>query len=134
MTKVFILINHEPTQRQISELKRNYGEDAQFVFPPESIKNFWAQIPPKPVLDYAEMNKIIEWLACANSGDVVFVQGDFGATFFIADYALKKKLVPIYAVTKRITTEKKDGEKVYKQFVFEHECFRKYIALETPNL
>ena len=133
MTKVFILINHEPTQRQISELKKDYGEDVQFVFPPESIKNFWAQIPPKPVLDSAELNKIIEWLAYANSGDVVFVQGDFGATFFIVDYALKKKLVPVYAVTKRITTEKKDGEKVYKQFVFEHECFRRYIALETLN-
>lgn len=126
MKRIFVLINHILTQRQINELKITYGQDCQFIFPPQDIKDYWAQIPPTTSLDPESIFQIVKWLSQSEKDDILLVQGDFGATFMIADYALQNGLIPIQSVTKRIEHEERDGEKVYKHYVFEHECFRKY--------
>ena len=126
MTKVFVLINHTLTNRQIAELHNTYGLDVQIIFPSQSIKDYWAQVPPTSFLNQKSINEIIDWLKQAEKNDILLVQGDFGATFIIVDYALKNGLIPIQSVTKRVETEEYEGEKVYKHYVFEHECFRQY--------
>ncbi len=126
MTKVFVLINHTLTQRQIAELKNSYGSDCKIVFPPDDIKAYWAQIPSLSYLENESILKNICWLDEAKSNDVILVQGDFGATFMIVDFSLKKGLIPIQSVTKRIETEECEGEKIYRHYIFEHECFRVY--------
>ena len=133
MKQVFVLINHTLTERQNLELKRLYGSDCQLIFPPEEIKAYWAQIPPKPFIESNKIQEIVTWLGKANNNDVLLVQGDFGATFLIVDYALKNGLVPIQSVTKRIETEEYYGEKVYKHYVFEHECFREYKSFSDTQ-
>ena len=69
---------------------------------------------------------VTNWLSSAGKGDFLIVQGEFGTTFMIVDYALKKNLIPLHAVTKRVAKEQRNGEIVSRQYVFEHVCFRKY--------
>ena len=130
MIKIFTLINHILTQRQLKELNQLYGADCKIIYPPQDIKDYWAQVPPLPILEDNQICEITQWLEQANKGDVLLVQGDFGATFTIVDYALKKGLIPIQSVTKRVETEEYDGEKVFKHYIFMHECFRKYTYWE----
>ena len=74
------------------------------------------------------IRNVVDWLAAAQAGDVLIVQGEFGATFMIVEYALKKGLVPVHAVTKRVAQESRAGEIVRRQYIFEHVCFRKYTC------
>ena len=72
------------------------------------------------------IREVTDWLSSANQNDVLIVQGEFGSTFMIVDYALRKNLIPVHAVTKRVAQETREGEVVKRQYVFEHVCFRKY--------
>ena len=125
MVKAFCLLNHELTQNQILELKNRFNVE-NIIYPPEELSRKWSQIPAEKELDKTIIGNVINWLTAANKGDLLIVQGEFGATFMIVDYALKNELIPLHAVTKRVAVEHRDGEVVSKQYVFEHVCFRKY--------
>lgn len=125
MKNAFCLLNHKPTQKQIAELQSSF-DTSQIVCPPTDVTEFWAQIPPVSVLRKNELLKVVTWLDEANEGDIVIIQGEFGATFALVDYALMKKLIPIYAVTQRIAQEQQKGETIHRQYIFEHVCFRTY--------
>lgn len=127
MTHIYILLNHSLTERQVAELRQSYGNDAQLEYPPETIKTFWSQIPVTASLLKEPMQEIVKWLSRACANDVLLVQGDYGATFMLVDYALKNGLIALYAVTQRVAQEQKNGEQVIRRYVFEHECFRKYM-------
>lgn len=121
----FCLLNHELTQKQRDELHSTYGVET-ILQPPEDVSRIWAQMPADRELNKNTIEKIIAWLSNGQAGSIVVVQGEFGATFAIVDYALKKGLVPIYAATKRIAKETRNGEKVHREYIFEHVRFRKY--------
>lgn len=125
MPRVYCLINHELTHTQLAQLKKLFGV-SKIVYPPERIKKLWADIPPEPDYNKDILRLITTWLEESAAGDLFFIQGDFGFTFTLVDYAIRKKLIPVYAATKRIETEQYDGEKVTRQYIFEHVCFRKY--------
>ena len=125
MNKTFCLLNHELTQNQVLELQEKYKAES-IVYPPEQLCKKWSQIAATKELDKSLICDVIEWLAGAKSGDSLIVQGEFGTTFMIVDYALKKNLVPLHAVTKRVAKEQRNGEIVSRQYIFEHVCFRKY--------
>ena len=59
-------------------------------------------------------------------GDYVLVQGEFGAVFYMVDYCFKTGRIPVYAATKRVVQEHKNGDKITSKRVFEHTCFRRY--------
>ncbi|BDY11974.1 hypothetical protein HCR_02860 [Hydrogenimonas cancrithermarum] len=63
-------------------------------------------------------------------GDILFVQGDFGATCAMARWASSRGLVPVYATTKRRAIEKVEGDRVTTTRVFEHVRFRVYETIE----
>ena len=125
MPKGFCLLNHQLTERQIEELKNRYKCE-KIIYPSQEFSAKWAQIPPSLVLDLQVIKSIVDWLSSAKENDVFVVQGEYGSTFALVDYALKKNLIPIYSVTKRIAKEEKEGEKITRHYVFEHECFRQY--------
>ena len=125
MKKAFCLLNHELTQNQILELKGNFGPE-KIEYPPESLSKMWSQIPAVEEIDMNVINAVVNWLSSANQNDVLIVQGEFGSTFMIVDYALKRNLIPVHAVTRRVAQESREGEIVKRQYVFEHVCFRKY--------
>ena len=125
MVKAFCLLNHDLTQNQILELKNRFNVES-IIYPSEELSKNWSQIPAEKELDKTIIGNVTNWLTPAKNGDLLIVQGEFGATFMIVDYALKNELVPLHAVTKRVAVEHRDGEVVSKQYVFEHVCFRKY--------
>ena len=125
MANVYCLLNHELTGKQIAELEEKYGA-SRILYPAPSLSESWAQVPVTQVLDKGCIWAATDWLSSAKAGDVLVVQGEFGSTFMIVDYALNKGLVPLHAVSKRVAKEQREGELVHRQYVFEHVCFRKY--------
>ena len=125
MVKAFCLLNHELTQNQILEFKNRFNVES-IIYPSEELSKSWSQIPAEKELDKTIIGNVINWLTAANKGNLLIVQGEFGATFMIVDYALKNELVPLHAVTKRVAVEQRNGEVISRQYVFEHVCFRKY--------
>lgn len=126
MRKTFLLLNHELTQNQISELREKFNSD-KIIYPDEKLSLLWKSIPPKEENNEI-VKKAVDWIKerGAEKGDLFIVQGEFGSTFTLADFALKSGLVPIYATTKRIEKEIRSGETVRREYIFEHVCFKKY--------
>lgn len=125
MKKCFCLLNHSLTENQIKELETNFEVD-EILYPSEKIQTNWAQIKTDKNLDYDLIQEICIWLKMAAAGDVLIIQGEFGTTFCLVDFALKMGLIPLHAVTKRVAKEEINGETVTRHYVFEHFCFRKY--------
>ena len=125
MPRTFCLLNHILTQKQLDELKQKFGS-TEIVYPEESLSTLWSQIPPeKSNADI--ISSVVSWLKRnAERGDLFIVQGEFGSTFTLADFALKNGLVPIYATTRRIAKETRSGETVHREYIFEHVCFKEY--------
>ena len=125
MKTAFCLINHQLTDNQIKELYEKYSV-SNIRYPDSQLSEIWSQIPATHKLDKAPVYSVVNWLETALHGDVVIIQGEVGSTFMLVDYALKNKLIPIHAVSKRISKEVRIGEQVQKQNIFEHICFREY--------
>lgn len=124
--KTFCLLNHELTQNQITELRKKFNSD-KIIYPDKKLSQFWKSIPPENKNNEI-VAKTVEWIkeTVAEKGDLFIVQGEFGSTFTLVDYALKNELVPIYATTKRVAKESSNGETVHREYIFEHVCFKKY--------
>ena len=125
MPKTFCLLNHELTQKQIAELNERFGSQEIF-YPKEELSKLWSQILPEESNDKI-IKEVVFWLEKnASLKDIFVIQGEFGSTFTLVDFALKKGLVPLYATTRRIAKEIRNGETVHREYVFEHVCFKKY--------
>ena len=124
MPDTYCLLNHELTPKQKEELHSSFGAK-NIIYPPESISALWGAIPTEKELTKTHLEPFTGWLREARPGDTLVVQGEHSATFALADFALQKGLVPVCAVTERMTQEIKEGEKVIKKNVFEHICFRR---------
>lgn len=129
MPKTFCLLNHELTQKQIAELSERFASK-EIVYPDEKLSKFWSQIPPEEN-NAGIIKEVVLWLKNnARAGDVFIIQGEFGSTFTLVDYALKSGLIPVYATTRRIAKETREGETVRREYIFEHVCFKKYGYFE----
>jgi hypothetical protein len=127
MSRMLVLFNHILSDEQVGQARELWSV-RRIVYPPADISLLWANIPPditglKPVLV-----KVFAWLdRTASTGDILLVQGDFGAVFLVAQYALSIGLKALYATTERRAREKRlpDGtvEIVHE---FRHVRFREY--------
>jgi len=133
MPKVFCLLNHELTPKQSEELQTTYNVD-RIMYPSTQIAALWSGIPTDRDLAKSQFEPVSSWLKEAKVNDVIVLQGEYSATFAIADFALQKGMIPVCAVTKRISQEVREGEKVTKNFIFEHICFRRYKYYKDLNL
>ena len=129
MSKAFCLLNHKLTQNQINELKNKFSIK-EILYPEKELSVKWSQIPAIEELSMDVICSVVKWLSSAQENDVLIIQGEFGSTFMIVDYALKNKLIPVHAVTKRVAKESREGETVHREYIFEHVCFRKYKYFE----
>lgn len=123
--KAYCLLNHQLTLNQISELKNTYNVET-VIYPNEELSKRWSQIPTVKEIDMSIIEEVCNFLKNAEKNDVLIIQGEFGSTFMIVDYALKHQLIPLHAVSKRIAKEEREGEKVKREYIFEHVCFRQY--------
>ena len=133
MPVCYCLLNHQLTPMQISELENKWGY-VSVVYPPESLSAAWSQVPVLEHIPDVFFTPFVQWLGAARAGDLVIIQGEFGSTFMLVDYVLRRGLVALHAVTKRIAAETREGETVRRQYVFEHVCFRKYEYWEDQSL
>ena len=129
--KAVIILNHSLTREQIEDLQKNWGV-AQIVQLPEEFRKLWGNIPPeldeeglkdylKPLLDFLQKELKKE--------DVVVIQGDFGATYFVVSFLKERGVTScLYATTKRIVTEKREPSGEVRTIrTFKHVRFRRYI-------
>ena len=127
MTQLFLLFSHKLTSDQIYDAKETLKVD-NYSYLPESLQLKWSNVDPAGNLDTQALNEIGKWLQKEGSkGDLVLIQGDFGATFYMVDLCLKKGFVPIYATTKRVSEEKQNAEGIVeRKQLFKHVGFRRY--------
>ena len=123
--KAYCLLNHELTENQKNELLTRFNCQS-IIYREKELTAIWSQIPAVESIDLSVIKAVTDWLGDAQEGDVLIIQGEFGATFMLVDYALKNKMIPLHAVTKRVATEQRNGETVQRQYIFEHVCFRRY--------
>ena len=129
MPRTFCLLNHVLTQNQLAELSEKFNS-SEIVYPEKNLSELWSQIPPEKSNEEV-VESVASWLKSnATPGDLFIIQGEFGSTFTLVDFALKKGLVPLYATTRRVAKESRSGETVRREYVFEHICFKKYQYFE----
>jgi hypothetical protein len=124
--KLFVLMNHTLTRTQKEEISRTF-DSPDIVLPPDRIAEVWSSIDP--VRDSASQISIaLEWLENNGlEGDVVLVQGEYGATFFIVSYCFVRGLIPIYATSRRVYEETvRDDGSVERSHIFRHVRFQRY--------
>lgn len=124
---LFLLFNHSLTESQEHDARLSLGIN-RIVELPSGLKARWSEVPPELPELKRHIEPVKNWLASqAQKGDYVLIQGDFGVSFLMVNYAFQQGLIPVYATTRRQIVEEpqKDGSvKVTRQF--KHEIFRKY--------
>jgi len=120
-------MSHSLSDTQIEEAKEVLKVNCIKVLP-SPLQEIWSNIAPEGELPIDTLEPIKDWiLKESDEKDYVLVQGEFGATFYIVDYCLNLKRVPIYATTKREVEEKVEGNKTITYRTFKHVNFRKYV-------
>ena len=69
-----------------------------------------------------------KWLASSTKPlDYVLIQGDFGASYLLIQFALSHDLIPVYSTTARQAVESMQPDGSMKvEHLFKHQIFRKY--------
>jgi hypothetical protein len=128
--RLFNLTNHELTPEQTAQARKTLGT-AETVTPPEELRQKLANIPPDEPDVAGHISDLGEWLRNeAESGDVVLVQGEHGATYSLVDLASRLGAIPMHATTERKFEEvrSEDGSVTTKR-VFRHVRFRPYSRM-----
>lgn len=124
---LFLIFNHTLTPDQERDARKTLGV-SRIVQPPETVAALWAQIPPElPALD-RYLDPVKQWMGkAAVPGDVVLVQGDFGACYRVVRMALQLGMVPVYSTTRReaVESQQTDGS-IRLTHHFRHVRFRRY--------
>ena len=88
----------------------------------------WKSVPPDLPEITGYLDPVKKWLGDnAAPSDYVLIQGDFGATYLMINFALDMGLIPVYSTTDREVVEKQDDDgSVSLVHRFKHRIFRKY--------
>ncbi len=125
--RLFLLFSHMLREEQEESAKDLFGVE-KFVTLPSELQGLWSSVPPEleSILGYLE--PIREYLQEElREGDVVLIQGDFGATYHMVHFVDGLGARAIYATTKRDVIEELNGDVVVKRSVFKHVRFRAYV-------
>jgi len=125
--KMFLLLSHTLTEEQMKEARERFGVTGFFPLP-ESLQPIWSGIPAQGNWQQTWLEPIQYWLRKeGNSGDIVVVQGEFGATVYMVGWLRKNGFRPMYATSERevVETPMADGS-VVTQRAFRHVQFRDY--------
>ena len=125
--KMLLVFSHRLTQEQEKEARTVWGV-THFLSLPEKLQQIWSQIPANQKKISDVLRPIREWLENESGRhDLALIQGDFGATWLMVDFALKAELIPVYSVTHRNAGEKVQPDGSIKNIhIFKHKMFRPY--------
>jgi hypothetical protein len=123
MKKMYILMSHNITEQQIIDAKNTLNVH-DFI---NLSSDIWSQIPVETESVESSLQQLKKEISFqAKHGDMLLVQGDYGATFNMVQFAKEKGIVPVYATSKRNVYEVVEGEKITTIREFQHVRFRKY--------
>jgi len=127
MKQLALLFSHNLTTDQNEDIEKNLKVNIIYSLP-DALQKLWSQVPTSQDLDFnLYLEEIKNSLSHSLSrGDYLLIQGDFGATYHMVNYAKEQGFVPIYSVNQRISKEKVEEGIVKKYSEFKHECFREY--------
>ena len=126
MKKIFLLFSHNLTQIQIDDAKNNLDIE-KFVSLSQDLQELWSNIPSDLIFIKEYLLPFKNFLTeNSNFGDVVLIQGDFGAVYQMVNFANDLGLKAVYATTTRVIEEIVIDEKTVKKSIFEHRRFREY--------
>jgi hypothetical protein len=121
------LFNHRLTGLQEEDARRSLGVE-EIIHLPKSLRPVWNSVPPETEKIYDFLEPIRSWvLEASRTGDCLLIQGDFGASYLMVNFAIERGLVPIYSTTGRVAVEEhgSDGS-VRLVHNFRHVRYRKY--------
>ncbi len=123
---MILLFSHQLTESQVNDAKENWDID-DFVSLPKKLQKIWSNIDPELESIKSDLLLFCDFIdETVNEGDLILIQGDFGACCFMAHYAKSKHMIPVYATTKRSVEEYTEEGRTIKKSIFEHRRFRKY--------
>lgn len=127
MNKMILLFSHKLTEEQMDDAK-NKLQCNEFIYLPQELQKCWSDVDPEDDISYNEnLIKIKDYiLNISDLYDYILIQGEFGYTYNIVNFALNNNFIPIYSTTKRESTEEIIDGKVKKTLNFKHVKFRKY--------
>lgn len=127
MKKAGIILSHTLTEEQTDYLKKVMGASEIAYFPNE-LKSKWQNIPPE--LDNLDeyLQIFFDWINKSFvKGDILVVQGDYGATYKLVNFAKSNGIIAVYATTKREALERKNEDgTITLERVFKFVRFREY--------
>ena len=124
--KLFLLFSHTLTSAQIEDAQNTLGV-TEFMTLCDDLQYLWSNVPSE-IDDVSEyVSPLIAYLKeQSEADDVVLVQGDFGATYYMVNVVKDLGLTAVHATTKRDVIEREIDGKIVKTSVFEHVRFRKF--------
>jgi hypothetical protein len=132
--KMAVLLNHTMNNEQILQAQTELGVDS-FVLPRENVTKKWSDADPCADLAHLGIEIITEWLSSETSrGDYILVQGDYGLTFAVVDWCLRKGLIPVHATTQQCVMESMERDTKVVKREFRHVKFRKYERIQNGAL
>ena len=125
--RFFLLFNHKLSSAQKDEAEKEFHVH-QAIEMPAQLKQLWQQVPAESEALKEYLAPFREWI-CENArkNDLVLVQGDFGATYLMVNFAFEKGLIPVYATSVRNAVERNlDDGTVKMEHIFSFCRFRQY--------
>ena len=126
-SSLFLIFNHRLTEIQKKDAYSSLGISRIIDLPPD-LEKLWQQIPPDMLKIDDYLAPIKTWLfEQASTSDYALIQGDFGATYIMVNFAFENSLIPIYSTSRREAVEEHDNKGTVKlTHNFKHVMFRTY--------
>lgn len=124
---LFLIFNHRFSIQQETAARKQLRIE-RIIPLRAALQKLWSQIPPDLLELRPYLLPLQDWLAAqARPGDYVLIQGDFGASYLMVDFAFAQRLIPVYATTCRQAVEEHQPDGTVKMtHHFQHQIFRKY--------
>jgi len=126
--KMLLVFNHNLAQDQMEDAEVSLGVENFVAMPAVFKKKHGGRFLQRHKNIEEFVMPIKEWIKnTADKGDVILIQGDFGATCLLVSYAWDLELIPVYATTRRRAEEIPQADGTMKMIhVFKHVQFRRY--------
>lgn len=123
MKTMYILMSHKISKYQIEDAMLNWNV-TRFITLPTKI---WSQIPAeRDNIESCLLHLKAQLRDEAKIGDMLLIQGDYGATFNMVQFSNEIGILSVYATSRRISREIIVGETITTIREFKHVKFRKY--------
>ncbi|MCF2639922.1 CRISPR-associated protein Csx20 [uncultured Fusobacterium sp.] len=121
--RLILLFSHQLTPQQLKDAKETL-QCNKIIYLTDELLYKWQNITPETDIQIFK-DFLVE---NAKVGDYVLIQGEWGTTYNMVNFAKEKNMIPIYSSTARKVIEEKSGSdnKVIKTSIFEHRGFYRY--------